>query len=121
MSDPLVSPRELPSEGGTVLLGVTAYDLVDTTAYARVTDSAGGVTYVDLAPTTWPKFEGRLYVPGNATPTVRTYGVEMVGVDAIGQSSSIDAGQFTVAGVRGKVCSARHSGGRSPCAGGRWQ
>ncbi len=121
MSDPFVSPRELPSAGGTVTLGVTAYDLVNTTAYARVTDSEGGPpTYVDLTPTTWPKFEGRLYVPGNATSTVRTYSVEMTGVDVIGQSTSIDAGQFTVAAIspsRGPACSARHRGGPSPCAG----
>jgi hypothetical protein len=120
MSDPFVLPRELPSDGGTVTIGVTAYDLVNTTAYARVTDSEGGPsTYVDLTPTTWPKFEGRLYVPGNATSMVKTYSVEMTGVDDIGQSTSIDAGQFTVAAInpsRGPACSARHRRGRSLCA-----
>jgi hypothetical protein len=134
MSDPSVSPRELSIAGGTVRLGVTAYDSVHSTAYARVTDSNGTVFQVDLEPTTWPRFEGYLYVPGNATSTVRTYTVEMVGVDDLGQSSSIDAGQFTVAGItpdpppallqsngsitpgRGPTCSARHFGARSPCA-----
>jgi|GEM_PF-1831959 len=119
MSDPFVSPRELTAAGGTVLLGVTAYDAVNSTAYARVTDSEGVVSYVDLQPTTWPKFEGRLYVPGNATTTDRTYSVEIIGVDVLGQSSSIDAGVFTVAGVRptpGPACAARHLGSRSPCA-----
>jgi hypothetical protein len=96
MSDPFVTPRGLTWSGGTVTLGVTAYDIVDTTAYARVTDGAGGVTYVDLAPTTWPKFEGRLYVRGNTTTEVQTYSVEMVGVDVLGQSTSIDAGHVTV-------------------------
>jgi hypothetical protein len=117
MSDPFVSPRELSAAGGTVTIGVTAYDIVNTTAYAIVTDDSGGpTTYVDLTPTTWPKFEGRLYLRGNATTATQTYSVEIVGVDDLGQSSSIDAGQVTVAGIRGKACSARHSGSRSTCA-----
>jgi hypothetical protein len=125
MSDPFVSPRELPWDGGTVLMGVTAYDIVDTTAYARVTDGAGGVTYVDLTPTTWPKFEGRLYVRGNTTSDAQTYSVEMVGVDPLGQSTTIDAGQLTVAAsppiaaspmMSLSTCVESHNGRRPLCA-----
>ncbi len=123
VSDPSVEPRELPPAGGPVTLRVSAWDLRGITyAYARVTDPDGGSTDVELIPISSSVFEGVFDAPANTTSAARTYSVEMTALDDIGQGASVDGGQFTVAAQtathpgRGSVCSARHSGSRSPCA-----
>jgi hypothetical protein len=123
VSDPSVEPRELPAAGGPVTFRVSAWDLRGITyAYARVTDPNGGLTDVELIPISSSQFEGTFDAPGNTTSTAQTYSVTMTAQDDIGQESFVDGGQFTVTAPaathpgRGSVCSARHSGSRSPCA-----
>jgi hypothetical protein len=124
VSDPFVSPRDLPASGGPVTLRVSAYDLRGISyAYARVTAPDGGLTDVELIPISSSEFEGVFEAPANTTGDPLTYGVKMTALDDIGQETWIDGGQLTVAGRaaarHGKACSARHSGGRSPCAKGK--
>lgn len=121
VSDPSVEPRELPAAGGPVTLRVSAWDLRGISyAYARVTGPDGGLTDVELIPISSSVFEAVFDAPANTTSAAQAYSVEMTALDDIGQGASVDGGRFTVAARthpgRGSVCSARHSGSRSPCA-----
>jgi hypothetical protein len=101
VSDPAVEPRELSAAGGTVTIGVTAFDnrgIVE--ALAVVALPGGGVAVVTLEPISSSRFEGTFAVPPNAGTTPRQYAIEVYAYDEHAQSDMADAGVVTVAASR---------------------
>ncbi len=99
VDDATVAPAALPPEGGTVTIGVTAWDLRGITdASATVTGPDGTPASVELQPVSADRFEGSFGAPANTGPTEARYGVTVAVHDDIGQETTADAGTFTVAG-----------------------
>lgn len=97
-SDPSVAPRELPSSGGTVAIGVTATDnrgISEVVATVGLPD--GGSAAVTLEPISSSRFEGTFTAPPNAGATPQQYAIEVTAYDDIGQPGTVDAGIVTVA------------------------
>lgn len=95
--DPLVSPRILPSTGGTLQLGVSAWDLHGISeAYATITHAGAEPWVIGLTQTGETRFGTPLQLPPNETFQPVVYGVRFTAHDDIGQRSSVDGGQVTV-------------------------
>lgn len=102
LSDPLVTPQVVPATAGNLKVGVTASDdrNVDR-VLATLTKPDGSLfAYLDLNPVSYNRYEGILDVPDNTTPNVLSYHVKITGYDDIGQSTDLDAGDFTVAAAQ---------------------
>jgi len=98
VSDPLVTPRDLPSGGGTSTIRVTATDdRAISEVYATITQPDGSTTNVSLEGITSSQFEGTFAAPANTKATAVQYAIEVTALDDIGQSASADAGLVTVA------------------------
>jgi hypothetical protein len=96
--DPSVEPRELSAAGGAVTIQASAYDLRGITeAYAVIRLPTGDTTAVTLEPISDSRFEGVFTAPANSGTTVVQYPVEIVALDDIGQSATVDAGSISVA------------------------
>ncbi len=98
VSDPSVTPLSLPAAGGPVTIAATATDDQSISeVYAAITLPGGGFATVTLDAISSTRFEGVYTAPANAGATPATYGVGITATDDVGQSDSIDAGDFTVA------------------------
>src|SRR4051794_17424409 len=98
ITDPVVSPRSLPSSGGEVALAVTATDTEGIgEVYALVTPSNAPAFTVPLTRVSASRFADVLHAPANAGTGTITYEIEMVGLDSIGQQATVSAGIVTVA------------------------
>jgi hypothetical protein len=98
VSDPLVTPRNLPSGGGASTIRVTASDDRSISeVYATVTRPDGSTTNVPLEGVSSSEFEGVFTAPANVGTTAAQYAIEVTALDDIGQSASADAGLVTVA------------------------
>jgi hypothetical protein len=98
VSDPLVTPRDLPSGGGSSTIRVTATDDRSISeAYATITRPDGSTTNVALEGVSSTEFEGVFTAPANTGATAAQYAIEVTALDDIGQSASADAGLVTVA------------------------
>jgi hypothetical protein len=96
--DPAVSPRDLSSAGGSVMLSVSAWDLRGISeAYAVVTAPGGVTTHVVLDPISADRFQGVFNAPANAGVSPAQYSVLFRALDDIGQETTLDGGVFTVA------------------------
>jgi hypothetical protein len=99
VSDPSVSPRSLPAGGGPVTIEATATDNRSISeVYAVVTLPGGGTATVPLEPISFSRFSGVFNAPASTHATAEQYGVQITALDDIGQSDTIDAGTFSVAG-----------------------
>lgn len=99
VSAPSVDPRDLPSQGGPVKLGVSASDLLGISeVYADVTAAGGATTRVPLEPVSADRFEGVFDAPAATGTATAQYSVQLVALDSIGQAGSVDAGVISVAG-----------------------
>lgn len=118
VSNPSVEPRELPSSGGVVTIGVDAFDTRGISeALATIALPGGGSTTVPLEPISSSRFEGTFLAPANSGTTAQQYAIEMTAYDDIGQSASVDGGVVTVAAAV-NACAGRlvvTPGARSPC------
>jgi hypothetical protein len=98
VSDPLVTPRNLPSNGGPSTIRVTATDDRSISeVYATVTRPDGTTTNVPLEGVSSTEFEGAFTAPANTGATAAQYAIDVTALDDIGQSASADAGLVTVA------------------------
>lgn len=98
VSDPTVTPRQLPASGGPVKIRATATDNRSVSSvHATVTPPGGTSFQIEMEPISSSQFEGVFDVPGNADPTARQYAIEIVAEDDIGQPGTADAGIVTVA------------------------
>ena len=98
VSDPLVTPRDLPSAGGSSTIRVTASDdRAISEVYATVTLPGGSTTNVPLEGVSSSAYEGVFTAPANSGATAAQYAIEVTALDDIGQSASVDAGLVTVA------------------------
>ncbi len=98
VSDPTVTPRQLPATGGPVKIRATATDNRSVSAvYATVTPPAGSSFQIEMEPVNSSEFEGVFDVPGNADTSAKQYAIEVVAEDDIGQPGTADAGIVTVA------------------------
>ena len=96
--DPTVSPRDLSSAGGPVMLSVSAWDLRGISeAYAVVTGPAGATSHVVLDPISADRFQGVFNAPPNAGVSPAQYSVLFYALDDIGQQGTADGGVFKVA------------------------
>jgi hypothetical protein len=96
--DPAVSPRDLSSAGGSVMLAVSAWDLRGISeAYAVVTGPAGATSHVVLDPISADRFQGVFNAPANAGVSPAQYSVLFIALDDIGQQGAVDGGVFKVA------------------------
>lgn len=95
--DPLVSPRTLPWTGGTLQLGVSAWDLHGISeAYATLTRAGAEPLVIGLTQTGETRFETPLQMRPNETSDPITYTVTFTAHDDIGQRSSVDGGHVTI-------------------------
>ncbi|MET0325803.1 MAG: hypothetical protein ABW219_11310 [Ilumatobacteraceae bacterium] len=97
--DPTLTPTSLPAAGGTMTIGVSAWDqrgILD--AGATVTGSDGSASYLELTAVSGDRFEAAFTAPPNTAVTEVRYGVSVAARDDIGQETTIDAGTLTVAG-----------------------
>ncbi len=101
VSDPSLDPTNLPSDGGSVTIGVTATDDRSISeVYADVTDPVGEQTRVQLDPISGSRFESAWTAPANLGTDPEPYTVTITALDDIGQPGDVDAGQVTVAGAQ---------------------
>jgi hypothetical protein len=99
VSDPSVTPRELPNTGGQVTIAITASDLRGiSSVYAAVKRPDGTTDAVELLGVSSSRFEGIYTAPSNSGTTPLAYTVSAAAADDIGQETWVDAGSFTVAG-----------------------
>jgi hypothetical protein len=97
-SDPSVTPRALPSSGGSTKIRATATDDHGIReVYATVTLPGGTTTKVSLLDVGANQYEGTYTAPANTKTTAAQYGIVATAIDDIGQSADVDAGVLTVA------------------------
>jgi hypothetical protein len=97
-----VTPSLLSAAGGPVTIKTFASDNRSVSyVYALVTPSDGGPgTEVPLEPIGPNQFEGVFHMPANADGIGKSYAVEVVAQDDIGQETSADAGTILIAGAK---------------------
>ena len=98
--DPSVTPTSLPTSGGAVSLGVSAWDLRGVNdVHASITGEAPGESYtVPLEPiTSADRFTGVFDAPPNTGIFPKYYEVEFVASDDIGQQTVVSGERVTVA------------------------
>jgi hypothetical protein len=104
VSDPSVSPRNLPSAGGPVTLAVSASDLFGVSqAYATITAPGGATSAVVLESVGGGRYQSVFAAPANALPDPLQYAVTMTALDGRAQPTTVAAGTFTVAGRTGRL------------------
>lgn len=100
VSEPSITPSELPSGGGSVMIEATVTDNRSVSEVnAVITDPAGGETPLQLDPISSTRFVGYWAAPENLASDPQVYGVKITAHDDAGLSAQIDGGQFTVLGV----------------------
>ncbi len=93
VSDPVVTPTELPASGGEVTVAATATDDRSVSEVLFVVDGEA-VAMDGVGPT---RFQGSWTAPANTTATAVTHPITVVAYDDIGQSDEVDAGSLVVA------------------------
>ncbi len=98
VSDPAVTPRELPSGSGPVTISATATDNRSIASVAATVGlPGGGTTEVPLEAISSSRFEGTYTPPANTGTTAARYAISITASDDIGQTASVDAGEVVVA------------------------
>jgi hypothetical protein len=104
LSDPSVTPTNLPSAGGRVDLAVTASDQGGISeAYAVIARQGKPSVDVALEPIGADRFTGFFNAPVNKTGQPVPYTVTFYASDDIGQQTSLAGPGFTVAPVTGNL------------------
>jgi hypothetical protein len=104
VSDPSVTPRNLPSTGGPVTLAVSASDLFGVShVYGTITAPGGAATSVVLDTVGGGRYQGVFNAPANALPYPLQYAVAMTALDGRAQPTTVDGGTFTVGGRAGRL------------------
>jgi centrosomal CEP192-like protein len=99
VSEATVTPRDLPSAGGPVKLGFKATSVTEIReVFADVAAPGAAPTRVNFAPVGGDRYEGTFTAPANAGTGTVEYRVAMVAYDAVGLSTSVDAGLIRVVG-----------------------
>jgi hypothetical protein len=93
-----ITPRALPSGGGTATITADATDNVSVqSVIAEIQRPDGTTTTVQLTSTGGSGYQGALTLPANDTNLARTYLVRLVATDPSGNRATEDCGVVTVA------------------------
>jgi hypothetical protein len=98
VTNPTVTPRDVPERAGNVTIGATATDDHNIDSVVAIVEGLDYTTFATIELTgQYPNYKGVFDVPDNTTSNPVRYHVRIIAVDDIGQSSQIDGGIFTVA------------------------
>lgn len=99
LSEPSVSPTLLPAAGGGVTIQATASDNRSVSeVFATIQPPGGSPFQTVMEPISFNRFQAVQEIPDNLGASAQQYGVTITAVDDIGQSTTIDAEDVTVAG-----------------------
>lgn len=98
VTDPLVTPRELPGTGGAVTAAVSAWDLGGiSSAYVTFREVGGTETVrLDLNQIGETRFETKFRFPENTASTARTWSATFTALDDIGQETHLSGGDLVI-------------------------
>ncbi len=101
ISEPSVSPQQLPWNAGSVSFEASATDdIAITEVFATVSRPGALTTQIQMEPISYSRFLGVFDVPYNIGSSPQEYEVTMTAIDDIGQLTTIEAPGFTVASPR---------------------